>query len=60
MNTVDIFHTLAAEADYVLLLFHPVEVMMGHRTDVRVAHSPGTQNTVADVYHVSCRLRSGL
>ena len=48
MNTVDIFHSLAAQPNYVLLLFQVVETMMDSGVDVRVVHIPGDKNTIAD------------
>ncbi len=40
MNTVDIFHSLAAKPNY--------EIMMDFGVDVRVIHIPGVENIVAD------------
>ena len=65
MNTVDIFHSLAADPNYILLLFKAVEIMMDLGVDVRVVHIPGTQNAVADalsrlLFQVANTLHPGL
>ena len=49
MNTVDIFHSLTANLNYILLLFKAVEIMM----DLGV-HVLGTENAIADA--LSCLL----
>ena len=49
MDTVDIFHSLSAEPNYMLLLLRAVEVMMDKEIEVRVVHIPGTENLIADV-----------
>ncbi len=48
MNTVDIFHSLAAELNYVSLLLKAVEIMMDFGVDVQVIHIPSVENIVAD------------
>src|SRR5258708_37472879 len=48
MNTIDIFHSLAAEPNHVLLLLRAVELMMDFGVDVWVVHIPGSENVVAD------------
>ncbi len=48
MNTIDIFHSLAAEPNYVLLLLRAVKLMMDFGVDVQVVHIPGSKNVVAD------------
>ncbi len=48
MNTVNIFHSLAAEPNYVSLLLKAVKLMMDFSVDVWVIHIPGTKNVVAD------------
>src|SRR5258707_4526490 len=54
MNTVDIFHSLAADPNYILLLFWAVEIMMDFGVDVQVVHIPGTKNVIVDA--LSCLL----
>ena len=48
MNTVDIFHSLAAEPNYITLLFKAIEIMMDFGLDLHVIHVPGSQNIIAD------------
>ena len=48
MNTVDIFHSLAAEPNYVSLLLKAVEIMMDFGIEVQVVHIPGVENVVAN------------
>ena len=48
MNMVDIFHSLFAEPDYILLLLRAVEVMMDKEIKVSMVHIPGTENLIAD------------
>ena len=65
MNTVDIFHSLAANPNYILLLFKAVEIMIDFGVDVWVVHVPGTKNTIADalshlLFQVASTLHPGL
>jgi len=54
MNTVDIFHSLATNPNYILLLFWAVEIMMDFGVNVWVVHIPGTENVIVDA--LSCLL----
>ncbi len=54
MNTVDIFHLLMANLNYILLLFKVVEIMMDFGVDIQVVHILDTENALADA--LSCLL----
>jgi len=65
MNMVDIFHSLAADPNYILLLFKAVEIMMDFGVDVQVVHIPGSENAIVDalshlLFQVASTLHPGL
>ena len=65
MNTIDIFHSLVANPNYVLLLFKAVEIMMDFGVDIRVVHIPSDENAIADalsclLFQVASMLHPGL
>jgi hypothetical protein len=47
-NTVDIWNSLKASAPYNATLILAISKLIEHRTDARVLHVPGVNNTVAD------------
>ncbi|KAI5822215.1 DNA/RNA polymerase [Schizophyllum commune Tattone D] len=47
-NTVDMFHSLRAQALYNPILTSAVDLLLAHDVQLRVVHIPGTQNIVAD------------
>jgi hypothetical protein len=64
MNTVHIFHTLAATPNYIPLLFFAVELTMDFGVDVHIALLPGSENTINDalsylLFNLTLRLQPG-
>ena len=65
MNMVDIFHSLTANLNYILLLFWAVKIMMDFGVDVWVVHIPGTKDVIVDalshlLFQVVTSLHPGL